>query len=211
MKVPAKIPKWIRLLGVGLTFRIPTEKQEIFLTFDDGPIPELTPWVLDELAKQNAKATFFLVGENAEKNPDLVYRILAEGHRVGNHTFNHLNGFKTSVLQYVSNAEKCQKTLLPYLKKNEIPLFRPPYGRLTPRQMIKLKKRGFKIILWDVLSKDYDIKTSASQCIGNVLDNVIPGSIVVMHDNLKASKNLKEALPQIISGLKARSFEFSVL
>jgi peptidoglycan/xylan/chitin deacetylase (PgdA/CDA1 family) len=211
MKVPAKIPKWIRLLGIGLTFRIPTEKKEVFLTFDDGPIPELTPWVLDELAKYEAKATFFLVGDNAEKHPLLVKRILDEGHRIGNHTFNHLNGFKSSVLQYISNAEKCQKTLLPYLNKNETPLFRPPYGRLTPREIIKLKKRNFKIILWDVLSKDYDQKTSPEDCVNNVMQNVIPGSIVVMHDNLKAEKNLKLALPEILPGLKKMGFGFGVL
>ena len=209
--VPAKIPKWVRLLGVGLTFRIPTEKHEVFLTFDDGPIPELTPWVLDELAKYNAKATFFLVGENAEKYPDLVKRILGEGHKIGNHTYNHLNGFKTPVLQYVANADKCQKMLQPYLRENETVLFRPPYGRLTPRQMIKLKKRAYKIILWDVLSKDYDHETRPEQCIKNVLQNVIPGSIVVMHDNLKAGKNLKAALPEILLGLKEGGFEFSVL
>jgi len=211
MNVPAKIPKWVQLLGFGLTFRIKTDRQEVFLTFDDGPIPALTPWLLDELAKHNAKATFFLVGENAEKHPELIKRILADGHRIGNHTFNHLNGFKTPVLQYVTNAEKCQKTLLPYLKENESLLFRPPYGRLTPGQMIKLKKRGYKIILWDVLSKDYDSKTSAEQCTRNVLDNVVPGSIIVMHDNLKATQNLQAALPAILSGLKAKGFGFSVL
>jgi len=211
MKVPAKIPKWIRLLGIGLTFRIPTEKNEVFLTFDDGPIPELTPWVLDELAKHEAKATFFLVGENAEKHPHLVKRILDEGHRIGNHTFNHLNGFKSSVLQYITNTEKCQKALLPYLNENETPLFRPPYGRLTPREIIKLKKRNFKIILWDVLSKDYDQKTSPEECLNNVVQNVISGSIVVMHDNLKAEKNLKLALPEILPGLKKMGFGFGVL
>jgi peptidoglycan/xylan/chitin deacetylase (PgdA/CDA1 family) len=211
MKVPAKIPKWIRLLGIGLTFRIPTEKKEVFLTFDDGPIPELTPWVLDELAKHEAKATFFLVGENAEKHPHLVKRILDEGHRIGNHTFNHLNGFKSSVLQYITNTEKCQKALLPYLNENETPLFRPPYGRLTPREIIKLKKRNFKIILWDVLSKDYDQKTSPEECLNNVVQNVISGSIVVMHDNLKAEKNLKLALPEILPGLKKMGFGFGVL
>lgn len=211
MNVPAKIPKWVRLLGVGLTFRVPTEKKEVFLTFDDGPVPDLTAWVLDELKRENVRATFFLVGENAAKYPELVARILADGHRIGNHTYNHLNGFKVPVAQYIANAEKCHQTILPFLSNNDPLLFRPPYGRLTPRETIKLKNRGFKIILWDVLSKDYDAKTSPAQCVDNVLQNVIPGSIVVMHDNVKADRNLKAALPEILSGLKKEGFEFSVL
>jgi peptidoglycan/xylan/chitin deacetylase (PgdA/CDA1 family) len=209
--VPAKIPKWVRLLGVGLTFRIPTEKKEVFLTFDDGPIPDLTPWVLEELSKHNAKATFFMVGENVEKHPELVKSILIDGHRIGNHTHNHLNGFKVSILQYLNNTEKCEKGLEPYLNPNETKLFRPPYGRLTPREIVKLKKRGFKIILWDVLSKDYDPKTSPSECVNNVVQNVVPGSIIVMHENLKASKNVKEALPEILRHLKNDGYSFSVL
>jgi len=209
--VPARIPRLIRVLGVGLTFRIPTQKKEVFLTFDDGPIPELTPWVLDELAKHQAKATFFMVGENASKNPELAKRVIEEGHRIGNHTFNHLNGFKTPVAQYISNTEKCQQTLNPLLSTKEVQLFRPPYGKITPREVIKLKKRRFKIILWDVLSKDYDSKTSPLQCVQNVLRNVVPGSIIVMHDNIKATQNLKEALPEILIGLKKAGYQFSVL
>jgi len=209
--VPARIPRLIRVLGVGLTFRIPTKKKEVFLTFDDGPIPELTPWVLDELAKHQAKATFFMVGENASKNPELAKRAVHEGHRIGNHTFNHLNGFKSPVAQYISNTEKCQKVLNPFLSKNEPFLFRPPYGRISPREIIKLKKRGYKIILWDVLSKDYDGKTSAAQCIQNVLHNVVSGSIIVMHDNIKATSNLKSALPEILKGLIKQGYTFSTL
>lgn len=169
------------------TWRIPTEERVVYLTFDDGPIPELTPWVLDQLKAYGAKATFFCVGDNVVKHPELFERLLAEGHSIGNHTFNHLNGWHTDTLPYLHNVRRCARVV-------PSRLFRPPYGKLMPLQRAFLV-RHFRIIMWDVLSGDYDADISPDQCLAHVLDNVQPGSIVVLHDNVKAERNLRFVLP----------------
>jgi len=169
------------------TWRIPTEERVVYLTFDDGPIPVLTPWVLDQLGAYEAKATFFCVGDNVVKHPKLFERLLAEGHSIGNHTFNHLNGWHTDTLAYLHNVRRCARVV-------HSRLFRPPYGKLMPLQRAFLE-RHFQIIMWDVLSGDYDADISPDQCLAHVLDNVQPGSIVVLHDNLKAERNLRFVLP----------------
>jgi peptidoglycan/xylan/chitin deacetylase (PgdA/CDA1 family) len=162
-------------------------EKNIYLTFDDGPIPELTEWVLDELGKYKIKATFFCVGANVLKNPQIFERIKKEGHEVANHTMFHTKGFKTTVGDYVREVEECRK-----LVQNN--LFRPPYGQLKPAQYRALIERGYKIILWDVISYDFE-KISEKRCADNVIKNTKNGSIVLFHDNMKAEKNLKYALP----------------
>ena len=185
---------------------------EVFLTFDDGPIPDLTPWVLDFLKERNVKASFFLVGENALRNPELVERMVNEGHSIGNHTHNHLNGFKSKLTDYIVNIEKCQKVLEPFIQKTDKPLlFRPPYGRISPREVIKVRKMGFRIIMWDILSKDYDKGISPETCIKNVVNNLSSGSVIVMHDNVKAEYNLKKSLPGIVDGIIKKGFTFGTL
>ncbi len=211
MKAPAKTPKIVRILGQGLTFKKPNQANEVYLTFDDGPIPNLTPWILGCLQEFEAKATFFMVGENVERNPELVKRILLEGHKVGNHTHNHIKGFRTKVSDYIDNTAACQKALNQILAEGYAKVFRPPYGQISPRQAYNLKKMGYEIIMWDVLSKDYDPSISPENCISNVLDNLENGSIIVMHDNIKAEKNVKGALPSILSGIKQQGFSFGIL
>jgi len=211
MLVPAKTPRIVKILGKGLRFTVETTEPVVYLTFDDGPIADLTPFILEELDRYQAKATFFMVGENAMKRPDLVQEILLRGHQIGNHTQNHLNGFKTKVVNYLANVGECAAVLKPHLNPEAPLLFRPPYGRISPREIFHLKKRGYQIIMWDVLSKDYDSKLSPEMVVHNVLDNVIPGSIIVMHDNVKAEQNVKTALPIILKGLIEKGFRMEVL
>lgn len=199
----AKTPRLLQALMPAYTWRVPTRARRLYLTFDDGPIPELTPWVLDVLRPFGAKATFFCVGENVVKHPEVFQQILSEGHSVGNHTFNHLNGSKTEPLRYLHNVRRCARVV-------PSPFFRPPYGRLRAPQRAFLK-RHFRIIMWDVLSGDYDAGISPEQCLAHVLDHVQPGSIVVLHDSLKAERNLRFVLPKIVAHFAAAGWRMESL
>lgn len=198
-----KTPKLLQALMPAYTWRVPTAEKVIHLTFDDGPIPEVTPWVLDTLSVYNAKATFFCVGENVQRYPTLFQRLQVEGHAVGNHTFNHLNGWETDNIPYFHNIRHCAR-----LVKSE--LFRPPYGRITPGQRVFLE-RHYNIIMWDVLSGDFDPEITAEQCLANVIDNTRRGSIVVMHDSLKSAAKLKFILPRILEHFSQKGFRFEAL
>lgn len=200
------MPRFIQRLYPERIWAFSRSSNSVFLTFDDGPIPEVTPWVLDELKKYNAKATFFCIGENVQKHPEIFIRILAEGHSVGNHTFNHLNGWQTEKTEYIENVEKAEREIINNLKiknqksaiKNQKSHFRPPYGKITSEQAKILQKKGFKIVMWDVLSYDYDGSISEEKCLQNVLKSTKPGSVVVFHDSLKAEKNLRYVLPKVL-------------
>ncbi|MBI9055311.1 MAG: polysaccharide deacetylase family protein [Bacteroidales bacterium] len=184
-----------------LIWHFPGKENELFLTFDDGPEPEITPWVLSELKKYNAKATFFCVGNKVEKNPSLYNQILAEGHSVGNHTYSHIKGWTTASENYVSDVDKAKEFI-------QSKLFRPPYGRIRPHQL-KILKKDFKIVMWDVLSKDYDPKTTNEQCFNNVTDYAESGSIIVFHDNIKSQNNLFYALPKVLEYYSDQGFVFN--
>lgn len=175
------------------------KSNNIYLTFDDGPVPEVTPFVLDILQKYNAKATFFCVGENAEKYPDIIAKILSEGHIIGNHSFNHLNGWKTSSKIYVENIRRCGDII-------QSKLFRPPYGKITLRQSYML--RDYKIIMWDVLSGDYNERISEETCFRNIKKYTRKGSIIVFHDSIKAKKNLFSVLPRVLEHLSCKGYSF---
>lgn len=179
------------------------EKNNIYLTFDDGPIPEITPWILDCLKEYQVKATFFCVGENIKKHPEIFDRILAEGHAVGNHTYNHLRGWDSEDQIYFQNIEKCEKL-------TNSRLFRPPYGRAKKSQM-KVLAQDYKIIMWDVLTGDYDPKISPEQCYKNCVNYTRNGSIIVFHDNIKAINNVKYALPKCIEQLLRKGYRFKTL
>lgn len=187
----------------SLTWRINTKEKILYLTFDDGPIPEATPWVLDILNEYGAKATFFCVGENARKNPHILERIIAEKHSVGNHTMNHLNGWNVNTGDYISNIDSCSK----YVSSN---LFRPPYGRIRLSQIQSVKKK-YKIIMWNVLSKDYDITLTGQQCFEIVKRKSKAGSIVVFHDSIKAKNRLQEALPATLNYFSNLGYRFDAL
>jgi peptidoglycan/xylan/chitin deacetylase (PgdA/CDA1 family) len=198
-----KIPFFIPYFFPFFVWKIKSKK--IYLTFDDGPIPEITPWILDLLKKHHVKATFFCVGDNISKHHDIFSRIIQEGHSIGNHTFNHINGWKNSTKYYLENVMQCEQEINTYYSNN-LKIFRPPYGKIKPLQAYQLIKKGYKIVLWDVLSGDYNQNISPEQCFQNVIKNISPGSIIVFHDNLKAIENIKYLLPKTLEFLSENNF-----
>ncbi len=195
------VPKIIRAFYPDLIWQ--KNEQGIFLTFDDGPHPGITPAVLKILKDSDVKATFFCVGDNVKKYPDIYKNIIDEGHKTGNHTFNHLNGWKTPTEPYIDNVLKADNLI-------DSKLFRPPYGKIK-RSQIKELKKDFDIIMWSVLTYDFSKKTSPEKCFKNSLKGLKDGSIIVFHDNIKADKNLFYALPRFIKAAKEQGFEFKTL
>jgi peptidoglycan-N-acetylglucosamine deacetylase len=195
-------PKFIQALFPSLVWRIETLDKEIWLTFDDGPTPEVTPWILSVLKKENVKATFFLVGQQIEKFPELVGAIIKDGHTIANHSYSHKNGWLTNKEKYLEDIENCQ-ALMPNNK-----LFRPPYGKVTKVQIAVLKEK-YKIILWDVLSYDFKQNNNPKRVQENIIQNTTAGSIIVMHNNLRSFKNLEPILEKTIQQLKAKGYNFS--
>ena len=196
-------PFWLRWFYRDLTWHKSRSDKCIFITFDDGPIPVVTPWVLNILKQFNVKATFFCIGDNVAKHPDVYRQILADGHSVGNHTFNHLNGWKTGDKAYLENIEQCKKLV-------QSNLFRPPYGRSKTSQYSILNTQ-YSIIMWDVLSGDFDINLSPEKCLKNVLKYTKNGSIIVFHDSLKAFARLEYTLPLALEILQKKGYSFSQL
>jgi peptidoglycan/xylan/chitin deacetylase (PgdA/CDA1 family) len=199
----ATTPKWVQKLFSASIWDIPQAEKAIYLSFDDGPHPSITPFILDELVKYNAKATFFCIGKNVHKNPIVYDRILAEGHAVGNHTFNHLNGWKTGMTQYLTDVLEAQKHI-------DSDLFRPPYGHITRNQRRALLglNKPFKIVMWSVLSGDFDVNISPEKCCTNVIENTKNGSVVVFHDSEKAEERMRHALPIVLKHFSERGYFF---
>lgn len=189
---------------------IPNQEKKIYLTFDDGPTPEVTDWVLSELKKFDAKATFFCIGKNINANSSLFERLIAEGHSIGNHTMNHINGWKSQTNDYIENVKTCA-TILSNEKRLNGLLFRPPYGKIKKAQSKILRKLGYKIVMWDVLSADFDQSITPEKCLENVTKNVQSGSVIVFHDSIKASHNLKFALPKTLHFLKENGYKFDII
>ncbi len=192
--------KWMKKFFSKAVWEVKTSGKDLYLTFDDGPIPGLTEWILDELKRFDAKATFFCVGENIEKNKIIFERIIKDGHQVANHTHNHIKGFHSSLLEYIRNTESCEE----FTKSK---LFRPPYGQLRKSQYRALLRKDYKIIFWDVISYDYE-NITPEQCLRNVLRHSKAGSIVLFHDNLKAEHNVKYALTQTLQHFSEKGFKF---
>ncbi|NVN94679.1 MAG: polysaccharide deacetylase family protein [Bacteroidetes bacterium] len=192
-----------KLTGKTVIWEMQKGKNRIFLTFDDGPIPEITPDVLKILSDYNIKATFFCVGDNIRKHPDILQQIIENGHSIGCHTFHHLNGWKTTKVEYIENVKKFEG----YLQTN---LFRPPYGKASPAQINLLKEKYFTI-LWSVLSGDFDTKITGEQCLQNVIQNTVDGSIVVFHDSIKAKERLMYALPRFIEHFLKLGYNFEAI
>ncbi|KGO86461.1 polysaccharide deacetylase [Flavobacterium rivuli WB 3.3-2 = DSM 21788] len=205
-----KTHKLIKKLFRGFVWDIPGRIKTVYLTFDDGPIPEATPWVLDVLREHNIKATFFCIGDNIQKHPDTFRQVIADGHTIGNHTFNHFNGWNTDNETYVANFEKCEKAIEERYS-GTAKLFRPPYGKIKNAQAKVVRLRGYRIIMWDVLSADFDQSITPEQCLQNVTNNVSNGSVIIFHDSIKASANLRYALPEAIKYLKKNNYEFGVI
>ena len=196
-------PPWFyRALFPGVTWRIPSKKKCVYLTFDDGPIPEVTPWVLDILDKYGIKATFFMVGDNVRKYPKVFQMVIDRGHRVGNHTFNHIQGIRYWTKNYLANVEKASS----FIPSN---LFRPPHGHMRLPQVYRLRKK-FRIIMWDVVTRDYNRKKTPEEVFNNVKRYTRNGSVIVFHDSLKAEKNMRVAMPLAIEWLLKEGYEFKV-
>lgn len=209
-----KTRTWIKKTFSNYIWDIPNNENKIYLTFDDGPTPEITEWVLEELKRHQAKATFFCIGKNIEDNPDIFQKIINDGHTIGNHTFNHLKGWNTTTNEYINNISLCeseinnQQSEINNLKSK---IFRPPYGKIKQSQSKRLRKLGYKIIMWDVLSADFDKTITPEKCLVNILKNVVSGSIIVFHDSIKARKNLEYTLPISLQNLKDRGFKFETI
>lgn len=193
-------------------WRFSLEKKEIYLTFDDGPTPEITEFVLDELKKYNAKATFFCIGKNIKNHSKIFNDIILDGHAIGNHTNNHLNGWKTEKETYLNNIIKCDNTIKQFSKTTITEkLFRPPYGKIRKSEAKEILKNGYKIIMWTVLSADFDTTISKEKCLNNVLKNTKKGSIIVFHDSVKASEKLRFVLPKVLDYYAKKGFKFAAI
>ncbi|WP_158962266.1 polysaccharide deacetylase family protein [Myroides fluvii] len=192
------------------TWHKPKQDKVIYLTFDDGPIPEVTEWVLDMLRQHQVKATFFCIGDNISKHPVIFQRILAEQHQIGNHTFHHLKGWKTEIRDYIADVEQCQQEIVKHAKATTS-LFRPPYGKITKKQANYILDKGYEIIMWSILTKDYSSTISPERCLARTIRQLVPGSIIVFHDSLKAEKNMKYTLPLLIEYLKKEGYFFATL
>lgn len=209
-----KTNKFLKKIFSNYIWDIPNLENKIYLTFDDGPTPEITEWVLEELKKHEAKATFFCIGKNINNHAAIFLKTIEEGHSIGNHTYNHLKGWNTSTEDYLDNIALCESEILNLQSKicNLKPkIFRPPYGKIKKSQSKKLQQLGYKTIMWDVLSADFDQTITPEKCLENVLQNVQSGSVIVFHDSVKAFKNLEYTLPRSLEILKQRGFIFEVI
>jgi peptidoglycan/xylan/chitin deacetylase (PgdA/CDA1 family) len=199
-----KPPIWIRKLYWSLHWSMSSKSKSLYLTFDDGPTPDVTQWVLDELDKFNAKATFFCIGRNVERHPEIYKEIIERGHALGNHTYSHLKGWRTKNQEYINDIDLAAQLI-------DSKLFRPPYGKIGRQQIKDVKLAGYKLFMWDVLSEDYNNKITEKQCLNNVLDNTQKGSIIVFHDSLKGSKNLYATLHSVLKTFTEQDFVFRKL
>jgi peptidoglycan/xylan/chitin deacetylase (PgdA/CDA1 family) len=205
--IPHRTPFFLPWLYPSLTWRMNANKKELFLTFDDGPVPGPTEFVLDTLNHASVKGTFFCIGENIRKHPEIFSKITDAGHTIGNHTFSHLNGWSVSTDEYLENVSRFETLLndIGLVKKDK--LFRPPYGRVTRRQVRAL--HDYRLVMWDVLTQDYDRTLSPDKCLRGSLMACRPGSIIVFHDSYKSQKNLEYALPRLIDHCMNQGYIFS--
>ncbi|MFD2726569.1 polysaccharide deacetylase family protein [Hyunsoonleella rubra] len=224
--IPVKTPEVVKSLFPNYVWNIETSEKVLYLTFDDGPTPEITEWVLDELEMHNAKATFFCIGANIEKYPEIFQKVLKIGHRIGNHTQHHLKGWKFNTKDYLEDVKMAEGLLNSKFQKLNpkihnkaivnckspiVNLFRPPYGKIKRKQGRKLIEMGYKIIMWDVLAFDWKKSVSPEECMDNVLSKATNGSIIVFHDSVKASKNMQYALPKVLAHFSAKGYKFEAL
>ncbi|TYZ10922.1 polysaccharide deacetylase family protein [Hymenobacter lutimineralis] len=205
------MPEPLRRLLPECWWQMPATGRTLYLTFDDGPIPEETPFVLEQLARFDAKATFFCVGDNIVRHPAIARAVLAAGHRLANHTHHHLSGWTTPRAEYLADVARCQEALLDVLPEPEVrPLLRPPYGRIT-LPLARILNEQYQLIMWDVLTCDYDHTLAPEDCLQTAIGYSRPGSIVVFHDSLKASRNLRYVLPRYLEHFAEQGFTFAAI
>ena len=210
------VPSTIQWLIPSCTWRKEGQGRVIYLTFDDGPHPEITAWVMDELKKHQIKATFFCVGENLKKHTETAKQLLTEGHQIGNHTMHHIKGWKHKNNDYLRDIQSCETEIREIheqldIKKPQPRLFRPPYGQIKPSQIKLLRTKGYEIIQWSDLSCDYDKRLDCEKSLSALVKNAKPGSIVVFHDSEKAEHQLKQILPSYLEAMLAEGFTFETL
>ena len=210
------VPSTIQWLIPSCTWRKEGQGKVIYLTFDDGPNPEITAWVMDELKKHQIKATFFCVGDNLKKFPEVAKKLLTEGHQIGNHTMHHIKGWKHKNVDYLKDIEDCDTEIRKIYEqmndeKAQPRLFRPPYGQIKPSQIKLLREKGYEIIQWSDLSCDYDKHLNCEKSLSALVKNAKPGSIVVFHDSEKAENQLKQILPSYLEAMLAEGFTFETL
>lgn len=205
-----KTPVLLKQLLPGYTWQREAQAKDLYLTFDDGPVPEVTPWVLEQLARYNAKATFFCVGDNLMKYPEVARQALTQGHVLANHTYNHLKGWQTPLQAYVQNVAQCQTALNKLQPTRNHQLFRPPYGRITGGQAAALRQK-YELVMWDVLTNDYDNTLPPEKCLQKALKYTRSGSIIVFHDSLKAKRNMMYALPPFLEHFCGLGYSFKTL
>ena len=216
---PIKTPLIAKKLFPNYVWDVPTNNKVIYLTFDDGPTPEITNWTLSILKQYNAKATFFCIGKNIKNHPEVFQNILHNKHAIGNHTQNHIKGWKTKAKEYLRNVNEAQNVLNSQItnllaenhNSKSVNLFRPPYGQITPKQGKNIMQLGYKIIMWDVLSFDWDKNVTQETCFKNVVSKAKNGSIIVFHDSVKASKNMQYALPKVLEYFSEKGYAFKTL
>lgn len=213
--IPVRAPKLIKGIFPNYIWNMPQDQKTIYLTFDDGPTPEITKWTLDLLKSYNAKATFFCIGNNIAKHPTLFNDILKDGHAVGNHTFSHLKGWCTKNEDYVAQVIKTQQLIHSYSSNHNLlkpaKLFRPPYGKITSKQAKRLSNLGYKIIMWDILAFDWMESLTEAQCAKNVVSNARPGSIIVFHDSVKAAPRMTFALARTLEHFSQEGYNFKAI
>ncbi len=203
MPIPVTTPYLLHTMAPSVVWRIPEKERVVYLTFDDGPIPQVTEFVLDTLKHHGASATFFCIGKNVRENQEIYDRILNEGHHIGNHTENHLNGWNTGSSAYYRDIIKASESI-------DSNLFRPPYGKIRIHQARSVMHR-YRIVMWDVLTYDFHKDVSKEKCLYNATEYTKPGSIVVFHDSRKAFRNLEFALPRTLENLKSKGYKFANL
>lgn len=217
--LPIRVPSFIKWMHPSWYIWDKSSSQKtIYLTFDDGPIPEITEWVLDILAQKNIKATFFCIGDNVQKHPSIFKKIVDQNHSIGNHTQNHVKGWLTKTDTYIDNVAQAEKTMSSILIISEdqkqainFPLFRPPYGKIKRTQAQKLRKKGYEIIMYRTVAYDWEATITPKQCLQNVIKNTRSGDLVVFHDSIKASRNMKYALPKTIDYFLGKGYKFEAL
>ena len=205
MGIKYQLPAWLQRIYPGAIWRGDTTRKVVYLTFDDGPIPDVTPKLLDVLEKEKVHATFFMVADNVTKYPQIYHRVVANGHRIGNHTYHHIKGTKYKLADYIADVKKADVIL------GGTKLLRPPYGRVLPKQLIALRSQGYKIILWDVLTHDYEKSHTAEDLVRIVKRYVRNGSIITFHDSIKSNERMLAAVPMVIRELRNEGYTFETL
>lgn len=204
-----KTPHIVSRLLDSMTWKVPYADRTLYLTFDDGPTPGVTDVAMDLLDEYNAKATFFLVGKNAEAHPELVHELMRRGHTIGNHTYSHPNALKVTPEKYLSEVQLAQEVFLELFDLN-VRNFRPPYGMITPSLKSVLSEH-FNIVMWDVLSGDFDPELSKEKCLSSVLEKSKEGSIIVFHDSLKSKEKMLHCLPAVLAHFSQQNYHFAAL